>query len=74
MESIMQSKFSLSSLKVRCAGAAFAFVSGLACFSFGVVLFASASGELQPVLAQMKAAAGAAKEAAVKSASDAKRG
>ena len=70
----MQSKFSLSSLKVRCACAAFAFVSGLACFSFVVVLFASASGELQPVLAQMKAAAGAAKEAAVKPASDAKRG
>jgi hypothetical protein len=70
---IMKSMFSLSSLKARCASAAFGFVSSLACFSFVVLLFASASGELQPVLAQLKSAP-AAKAAVAKSASQAKRG
>ncbi|WP_284615452.1 hypothetical protein [Aquabacterium humicola] len=68
----MQSTFSLSSLKARCAGAAFAAVFSLACLSFVVLLFASASGELEPALAQVKPAA--AKAAAVKAASQAKRG
>lgn len=68
----MQSTFSLSSLKARCAGAAFGVVFSLACLSFVVLLFASASGELEPALAQVKPAA--AKAAAVKAASQAKRG
>jgi hypothetical protein len=70
---IMKSMFSLSSLKARCASAAFGVVSSLACFSFVVVLFASASGELQPVMAQLKSAP-VAKAAAAKGASQAKRG
>jgi hypothetical protein len=70
---IMKSMFSLSSLKARCASAAFGVVSSLACFSFVVVLFASASGELQPVMAQLKSGP-VAKAAAAKAASQAKRG
>ena len=70
---IMKSMFSLSSLKARCASAAFGFVSSMACFSFVVLLFASASGELQSAMAQLKSAP-VAKAAAAKSASQAKCG
>jgi hypothetical protein len=73
LEIIIMQSFSLSSLKARCASAAFGFVSSLACFSFVVLLFASASGELQPVMAKLQSAQ-AAKAAAAKSASQAKRG
>lgn len=68
----MQSKFSLSSLKARCASAAFGVVSALACFSFVVLLFASASGELESLQAQVKPAPSA--KAAAAKASQAKRG
>jgi hypothetical protein len=73
LEVIIMQSFSLSSLKARCASAAFGFVSSLACFSFVVLLFASASGELEPEMAQLKSTP-AAKAAAVKAASQAKRG
>jgi hypothetical protein len=72
MEIIMQS-FSLLSLKSRLLGAALGVVSSVASLGAVVVLFASASGELDPVLAKLKAQP-AASAAAAKAASQPKRG
>ncbi|WP_395699915.1 hypothetical protein [Aquabacterium sp.] len=66
-------KFSLLSLKARLAGAVFGVVSSLAVFAAVVVLFASASGETDPVLAKLKPAP-AASEALGKLASRSPRG
>ncbi len=70
MESL---KFSLRSLKSRLAGAVFGVVSSLALFAAVVVLFASASGELDPVVARLKPASPAS-EALGKLASRSPRG
>jgi hypothetical protein len=53
----MQSfKFELLSLRARLAGAVFAVVCSLAVIAAVFVVFASASGELDPLLARIKAA------------------
>ncbi len=49
-------KFALISLRARLASAVFALVCGLASVAAVVVIFASASGELDPLLAKVKAA------------------
>jgi hypothetical protein len=54
MESLI--KFRLSSSKARVAGAAFGLVCSLVSLAAVLALFASASGELDPVLARFKAA------------------
>ena len=52
----MQSlKFRLSSVKVRVAGAVFGALCSLVSLAAVVAMFASASGELDPVLARFKA-------------------
>ncbi|NRF71502.1 hypothetical protein HLB44_31395 [Aquincola sp. S2] len=53
---MQSSKFSLLSSRARLAGAAFGLVSGLSVFAVVVGAFASASGELEPALAKLKAA------------------
>lgn len=68
----MQS-FSLLSFRSRLLSAAFGLVSSVASLGAVVVLFASASGELDPVLAKLKAQP-AASAAAAKAASQPKRG
>jgi hypothetical protein len=53
----MQSlKFELVSLRARLAVAVFALVCSVACLAAVFAVFASASGELDPLLAKMKAA------------------
>jgi hypothetical protein len=49
-------KFRLSSLKVRVAGAVVGLLFSVASLAAVAALFASASGELDPVLARFKAA------------------
>lgn len=49
-------KFRLSSLKARLASAVFGLVCSFASLAAVFALFASASGELDPVLARFKAA------------------
>jgi hypothetical protein len=49
-------KFELISFRARLAGAVFAVVCSVASFAAVFVVFASASGELDPVLARIKAA------------------
>ena len=67
----MQSfKFELISLRARLACAVFALVSGLASLAVVFLVFASASGELDPLLAKLKAAPSAS---AVVSAAPVKR-
>jgi hypothetical protein len=56
-------KFRLSSLKVRLAGAVFGLVCSLASLAAVFAMFASASGELDPVLAKFKAAPSASEVA-----------
>jgi len=54
---IMQSfKFELLSLRARLAGAVFAVVASLASLAAVLAVFASASSELDPLLAKSKAA------------------
>jgi hypothetical protein len=57
-------KFRLSSLKVRVAGAVFGLVCSLASLAAVFAMFASASGELDPVLAKFKAVPAASEVAA----------
>ena len=60
----MQSfKSKRSSLKARVAGAAFGLVCSLASLAAVFAVFASASGELDPLLAKMKAAPSASEVA-----------
>lgn len=60
----MQSfKFKLSSLRARVAGAVFGLVCSLASLAAVFAMFASASGELDPLLAKMKAAPSASEVA-----------
>jgi len=57
LESIMQSfHFRLSSLRARAAGAVFGLVCSLSRLAAVFAMFASASGELDPMLAKLKAA------------------
>jgi len=56
-EFIMKSsKFVLSSLRARLAGAVFGLVCSVSVLAAVFGIFASASGELEPVLAKLKAA------------------
>jgi hypothetical protein len=60
----MQSfEFRLSSLKARAASAVFALVCSLSSLAAVFAMFASASGELDPVLARFKAAPSASEVA-----------
>ena len=60
----MQSfKFKLISLKARVAGAVFGLICSLASLSAVIAVFASASGELDPVLARIRAAPSASEVA-----------
>lgn len=60
----MQSlKFRLSSVKVRVAGAVFGALCSLVSLAAVVAMFASASGELDPVLARFKAGSSASEVA-----------
>ena len=60
----MQSfKSKLSSLRARVAGAVFGLVCSLASLAAVFAMFASASGELDPLLAKMKAAPSASEVA-----------
>jgi hypothetical protein len=64
MENIMQpSKFRLSSVRARVAGAVFALVCSFASLAAVFAVFASASGELDPVLSKLKAAPSASEVA-----------
>jgi hypothetical protein len=57
LEYIMHSlKFELRPPKARLAAAVFALVCSLACLSAVLVVFASSSGELDPLLAKVKPA------------------
>lgn len=47
-------EFELISRKKRLASAAFAVISSMSCLAFVLAIFASASGELDPVLAKVK--------------------
>lgn len=58
------SKFALSSKRARWVGAVFAVVASLSSLAAVFVVFASASGELEPVLAKVKAAPAASAVAA----------
>jgi hypothetical protein len=57
-------EFALLSKPGRWAGVLFALVSALACLSAVLVVFASASGELDPVLARVQSAKAASAVAA----------
>jgi hypothetical protein len=64
MEIIMQSsKFVLSSLRARLAGAVFGLVCSLSVLAAVFGVFASASGELDPAWAKLKAAPSASEVA-----------
>jgi hypothetical protein len=64
-EHIMNSlEFRLSSLKARAAGAVFGLVCSFASLAAVFLAFASATGELDPVLARLKAAPSASEVAA----------
>jgi uncharacterized membrane protein YjjP (DUF1212 family) len=57
LENIMQAfKFNLLSLRARLACAVFALVASLAWMAATVAVFASASGELDPLLAKLQTA------------------
>ena len=56
-------EFRLSSSRVRLAGALFSLVCSAACLTAVLALFASASGELDPALAKLKAAPAASEVA-----------
>ena len=71
---LMQSfKFALISLRARWAGAVFALVASLSTFAAVFAIFASASGELDPMLAKVKAGP-AASAVAVKAPAQRARG
>lgn len=65
--------FSLLSLRARLVGAVFGVVSSVVSLGAVLGLFASASGELDPVLAKLKSSP-AASAAAAKAGSQPKRG
>jgi len=60
---MQSSKFKPGSLRARAAGAVFGLVCSVASLSAVFVVFASASGELDPALAKMKAAPSASEVA-----------
>ena len=60
---MQSSKFKSRSLRARVAGAVFGLVCSVASLSAVFVVFASASGELDPVLAKVKAAPSASEVA-----------
>jgi hypothetical protein len=58
--------FKLLSLRARLKGAVFGVVASVASLSAVVVMFASASGELEPVLARLKPEPSASAAVAIK--------
>jgi hypothetical protein len=60
---MQSSEFRLSSLKARLASAVFGLVCSVASLSAVFAMYASASGELDPVLAKFKAAPSASEVA-----------
>lgn len=60
---MQSSKFRLSSLRARLAGAVFGLVCSFASLAAVFATFASATGELDPVLARLKAAPSASEVA-----------
>jgi hypothetical protein len=59
LESIMERLKLGRSLKARLAGTAYALVASLSCMAAVVAMFASASGELEPLLVKFEPAAAA---------------